>query len=150
MAAKYSELPPYYFRIAADVAGVAQAGDRAQGKLLAAAGDHHRRAWLLDRLRFEDRVLGVNAGAATAGDVVIEIALAMSVLDGAIANIAPPTIAAELRAEPLSAREVTHGRSEPRCEGFAAFHRRWRAQKIHTYPQSRNRAMVESRSATPA
>jgi hypothetical protein len=50
---------PYYFRIAADVAGVAQAGDRAQGKLLAAAGDQHRRAWLLDRLRLEDRVLGV-------------------------------------------------------------------------------------------
>ena len=34
---------------------------------------------------------------------VIEIALAMSVLDGAIANIALPTIAAELRAEPASA-----------------------------------------------
>ena len=34
---------------------------------------------------------------------VIEIALAMSVLDGAIANIALPTIVAELRAEPASA-----------------------------------------------
>jgi hypothetical protein len=34
---------------------------------------------------------------------VIEIALAMSVLDGAIANIALPTIAAELRTEPASA-----------------------------------------------
>jgi len=34
---------------------------------------------------------------------VIEIALAMSVLDGAIANIALPTIAAELRADPASA-----------------------------------------------
>jgi MFS family permease len=34
---------------------------------------------------------------------VIEIALAMSVLDGAIANIALPTIAAELSAEPASA-----------------------------------------------
>jgi MFS transporter, DHA2 family, multidrug resistance protein len=34
---------------------------------------------------------------------VIEIALAMSVLDGMIANIALPTIAAELRAEPASA-----------------------------------------------
>ena len=34
---------------------------------------------------------------------VIEIALAMSVLDGAIANIALPTIAAELRTDPASA-----------------------------------------------
>src|SRR5713226_3775698 len=59
MTGKYSELVPYYFRIAADVASVAQAGDRAQGKLLATAGDQHRRAWLLDRLRLEDRVLGV-------------------------------------------------------------------------------------------
>ncbi len=59
MTAKYSELVPYYFRIAADVAGVAQAGDRAQGKLLAAAGDQHRWAWLLHWLRLKDRVLGV-------------------------------------------------------------------------------------------
>ena len=34
---------------------------------------------------------------------VIEIALAMSVLDGMIANIALPTIAAELRAAPANA-----------------------------------------------
>jgi hypothetical protein len=49
MTAKYSELAPYDFRITADVAGVGQAGDRTQGKLLAATGDHHRRARLLDR-----------------------------------------------------------------------------------------------------
>jgi MFS transporter, DHA2 family, multidrug resistance protein len=35
--------------------------------------------------------------------LVIEIALAMSVLDGAIANIALPIIAAELSAEPATA-----------------------------------------------
>ena len=43
MTAKYSELAPYDFRITADVAGVGKAGDRTQGMLLAAAGDHHRR-----------------------------------------------------------------------------------------------------------
>jgi MFS transporter, DHA2 family, multidrug resistance protein len=41
--------------------------------------------------------------------LVIEIALAMSVLDGAIANIALPTIAAELSAEPATAIWVVNG-----------------------------------------
>jgi MFS transporter, DHA2 family, multidrug resistance protein len=41
--------------------------------------------------------------------LVIEIALAMSVLDGAIANIALPTIAAELSAEPATAIWMVNG-----------------------------------------
>jgi hypothetical protein len=51
MTAKHFELAPHHFRVAADVAGVGQAGDRAQSELLAAAGDHHRRARLLEGLR---------------------------------------------------------------------------------------------------
>ena len=44
---------------------------------------------------------------------VIEIALAMSVLDGMIANIALPTIAAELRAAPANAIWVVNPISSP-------------------------------------
>src|SRR6516162_9829929 len=56
MAAEDRQLVPYHFWLAADVAGIGQAGDGAEGELLAAAGDHHRRSRLLHGLRLEDRV----------------------------------------------------------------------------------------------
>jgi hypothetical protein len=43
--------------------GVGQIGDRAQGHLFAAAGDHHRRLRLLHRLRLKDRILDVEIPA---------------------------------------------------------------------------------------
>jgi hypothetical protein len=50
----------YRREIAADdIAGVGQAGDRAQRDLFAAAGDPHRRSRLLHRLRLQDRILDV-------------------------------------------------------------------------------------------
>jgi hypothetical protein len=57
MAAEHRELVPHHFRITADVARIDQPSDRTQRKLLATAGDHHRRTWLLNWLRLEDRVL---------------------------------------------------------------------------------------------
>ena len=63
MAAEHRELVPHHFGVAADVAGVGQAGDRTQCELLAAAGDHHRRAGLLHGFWLEDRVLDVEIPA---------------------------------------------------------------------------------------
>ena len=50
-------------RFAADIAGIGQASDRAQCELLAAAGDHDRRARLLHRLRLENRILDMKIPA---------------------------------------------------------------------------------------
>ena len=61
---------PHRFRITADVAGIGQASDRAQCKLLAAARDHHRRSRLLDRLRLEDRVLDMKISAVKSCSLV--------------------------------------------------------------------------------
>src|SRR6516165_3677034 len=63
MAAEHRKLVPHHSRIAADVARIGQASDRTQRKLLATAGDHHRRTWLLDRLRLEYRVLDMEIPA---------------------------------------------------------------------------------------
>src|SRR5437016_4857336 len=60
MSAQHRQLVPYLRNVAADnIAGVGQTGDRAQGHLFAAAGDHYRRTWFLHRLRLEDRILDV-------------------------------------------------------------------------------------------
>jgi hypothetical protein len=48
---KHRELVSHHIGVAADIAGIGKASDRAQGELLAAAGNHDRRAGLLDRLR---------------------------------------------------------------------------------------------------
>jgi hypothetical protein len=63
VAAKHRELVPHRVNVAADIAGIGQAGDRAQCELLAAAGDHDRRARLLHRLRLEDRIFDVKIPA---------------------------------------------------------------------------------------
>src|SRR5436305_13554957 len=64
MSVQHRQLMPYLRDVAADdIAGVGQMGDRAQGHLFAAAGDHHRRSRLLDRFRFENRVLDVEIPA---------------------------------------------------------------------------------------
>jgi hypothetical protein len=54
-------VPPQYRR--RRCCGIGQAGDRAQRHLFAAAGDQHWRTRLLHRLRFEDRILGVEIPA---------------------------------------------------------------------------------------
>jgi hypothetical protein len=54
---------PHHVGLAADIAGVGQAGDRAQCQLIAAAGDHDRWAGFLHRLRLEDRILDVKIPA---------------------------------------------------------------------------------------
>src|SRR2546426_10536313 len=64
MSAQHRQLIPYLRNVAADdIAGVGQTGDRAQRHLFAAAGDHHRRTRLLNRLRLEDRILDVEIPA---------------------------------------------------------------------------------------
>src|SRR5437016_10089053 len=64
MSAQHRQLMPYLRNVAADdIAAVGQTGDRAQGHLFAAAGDHHRRSRLLDGFRFENRVLDVEIPA---------------------------------------------------------------------------------------
>src|SRR5207248_2433664 len=67
MPSEHRQLVPHRFRITAEVAGIGQAGHRAQGELLAAARDHHWRPRLLDRLRFEDRVLDMKIPAVEGG-----------------------------------------------------------------------------------
>jgi hypothetical protein len=62
MAMKHRKLMPHNCRITAEVAGIGQASDRAQCKLLAPACDHHRRPRLLDRLRLEGVVLNTPYG----------------------------------------------------------------------------------------
>jgi len=64
MSAQHRQLMPYIRNVAVDdIAGVGQTGDRAQGHLFAAAGDHHRRTRVLYRLRLEDRILDVEIPA---------------------------------------------------------------------------------------
>ena len=64
MSAQHRQLMPYLRNVAVDdIAGVGQTGDRAQGHLFAAAGDHHRRTRFLYRLRPEDRILDVEVPA---------------------------------------------------------------------------------------
>ncbi len=54
---------PYCFEVTADIAGIGEAGDRAQSHLLAATGDHHRRTRFLNGLRFEYRILDIKIPA---------------------------------------------------------------------------------------
>src|SRR5580700_3369192 len=59
--------------------------------------------WFTDEMNARQAREGLPPRQRLRAMFVIEIALAMSVLDGAIANIALPTIAAKLRTEPASA-----------------------------------------------
>src|SRR3954470_9060119 len=67
MAAQYREFVLHRRQVPADIAGIAEAGDRTQGHLLTASRDHDGRTWLLYRLRFEDRVIDAEIAAVKSG-----------------------------------------------------------------------------------
>src|SRR5215469_9627275 len=67
MAAEHAEFVPHRSDIAADIAEIAEPGDRTQRKLFATTGDHYRRVRLLHGLWFEDRVLDAEIAAVERG-----------------------------------------------------------------------------------